>query len=69
MYKKIKPTVKDVAKRAGVSPSTVSRVISNNPKISKATRDRVLKEMEVLQFQPMPLRDHWHGQERILLAS
>lgn len=52
MYKKIKPTVKDVAKRAGVSPSTVSRVIANNPKISKATRDRVLKEMEVLQFQP-----------------
>lgn len=52
MSKTNKPTVKDVAKRAGVSPSTVSRVISNHPKISQATRDRVLKEMEALEYQP-----------------
>ncbi len=47
-----KPTVKDVARRAGVSPSTVSRVISDPPRRSHATRDRVLKEREALQYQP-----------------
>ena len=52
MNRKAKPTVKDVAKQAGVSPSTVSRVISNNPRISQATRDRVFKEMEALQYHP-----------------
>jgi DNA-binding LacI/PurR family transcriptional regulator len=45
-------TVNDVAKLAGVSPSTVSRVISNNPKISEATRTRVLQCMEELGYYP-----------------
>ena len=55
-------TVKDVAKHAGVSPSTVSRVCNNNPSISKETRDRVQKaiaelgyELPVLQETPVPI--------------
>lgn len=52
MEKKHKPTVKDVALRAGVSPSTVSRVLSNHPKISQATKDRVWREMEAIGYQP-----------------
>lgn len=45
-------TVKDVALKANVSPSTVSRVISNHPKISEETRVRVLKVMEELGYYP-----------------
>ena len=45
-------TVKDVAEKAKVSPSTVSRVISNHPKISEETRVRVLKVMDDLGYYP-----------------
>ena len=44
-------TVKDVARHAGVSPSTVSRVCNNNPSISKETRDRVQKAIEELGYE------------------
>ena len=48
-------TVKDVAKYAGVSPSTVSRVCNNNPAISKETRDRVLQAIAELGYElPSP---------------
>lgn len=45
-------TIKDIAKRAGVSPSTVSRVCNNNPSISKETRDRVQKIIDELGYEP-----------------
>lgn len=43
-------TIKDVARLAGVSPSTVSRVISRNPKISPATVRKVKEAMETLGY-------------------
>ena len=45
-------TVNDVAKKAGVSTSTVSRVISDNPRISNSTKEKVLKIMEELGYYP-----------------
>ncbi|GGF94158.1 LacI family DNA-binding transcriptional regulator [Paenibacillus abyssi] len=43
-------TIKDVAKAAGVSPSTVSRVISNHPRISRKTVAKVKSIMEELGY-------------------
>lgn len=43
-------TIKDVAKKAGVSPSTVSRVLSNHPRISKETARKVRTIMDELGY-------------------
>ncbi|GGF30580.1 LacI family transcriptional regulator [Halobacillus andaensis] len=43
-------TIKDVAKRANVAPSTVSRVISDSPRISEDTKRRVRKIMEEMGY-------------------
>ncbi|WP_372662018.1 LacI family DNA-binding transcriptional regulator [Cohnella sp.] len=45
-------TIKDVAKKAGVSPSTVSRVIAEHPRISAETSKRVKEIMEELGYHP-----------------
>lgn len=48
----MKITINDVAKAAGVSTSTVSRVISDNPRISEETKRRVRKVIEELNYHP-----------------
>jgi DNA-binding LacI/PurR family transcriptional regulator len=45
-------TIKDVAKAAGVSPSTVSRVISNHQRISRKTSIKVKQIMSDLGYHP-----------------
>lgn len=45
-------TIKDVAKAAGVSVMTVSRVINKKEYIAQATRDRVLKAIKDLHYKP-----------------
>jgi DNA-binding LacI/PurR family transcriptional regulator len=45
-------TVWDVARRAQVSPGTVSRALSGSPRISEATRARVRDAAEALHYRP-----------------
>lgn len=46
------PTIKDVAKRAGVGLGTVSRVLNNHPRVSADTREKVLAAIGELGFRP-----------------
>ena len=46
-------TIKDVAKLAMVSTSTVSRVCNNNPAISRETQERVRAAMAELGYVPL----------------
>lgn len=48
----MKITIKEIAEDAGVSVSTVSRVMSNSPKISEATKERVREAVERLNYKP-----------------
>ncbi len=45
-------TINDIAKAANVSPSTVSRTIANNPRISAKTRERIFKLMKEMNYHP-----------------
>lgn len=45
-------TIKDVAKHAGVSPATVSRVLNRHPYVADDVRDRVLDAIEALGYRP-----------------
>jgi DNA-binding LacI/PurR family transcriptional regulator len=46
------PSMNDVAKKAGVSIVTVSRVVNNNSNVNEATRTKVLKAIKELKYQP-----------------
>lgn len=48
----MKITINDVAREAGVSKSTVSRVLSDNPSISDETKEKVKAVIERLGYKP-----------------
>ena len=49
-----KPTINDVARLAGVSKKTVSRVINHSPLLNKETRQRVETVIKELGYVPNP---------------
>lgn len=52
----------DIAKIAGVSRSTVSRVINNYPNVPEETRQKVLKVIEEYDYVP-------HASARMLAGA
>lgn len=47
-------TLKDIAKLAGVSISTVSRVVNNFPGVKAKTREHVLQIIQQYHYEPDP---------------
>ncbi|MDX8364554.1 LacI family DNA-binding transcriptional regulator [Cytobacillus sp. IB215665] len=48
----MKVTIKDIAKMAGVSPATVSKIINNYKDVGEETRQKVLDIMEQTGYRP-----------------
>lgn len=60
-------TIEEIAKQAGVSRSTVSRVLNQHPSVSETARERVLAVTQRLNFQPnLAARGLAAGRTRIL---
>lgn len=48
----MKVTIKDIAREAGVSVTTVSRVLNNKVDVSEKTREKILKIIDKLKYNP-----------------
>lgn len=47
-----KITIKEIAKLAGVSTQTVSRVVNNSPNVKEETRNKIIKYIKELGYKP-----------------
>ncbi|MDE0611052.1 MAG: LacI family DNA-binding transcriptional regulator [Anaerolineaceae bacterium] len=61
-------TLKDVARAAGVSTKTVSRVVNNDRHVSDALRQRVLRAIEDLDYRPNLVARHMRTQKTRLVG-
>ncbi len=52
---KKRPTIRDIARLAGVSHVTVSRALRSNPRISAPTRDRIKEIAKKIGYRPDPV--------------
>jgi LacI family transcriptional regulator len=62
------PTIKDVAREAGVSISTVSSVLNGNKPVSEALAARVRQAIEKLEFHPNHMARSLHAKRTRTLA-
>jgi LacI family transcriptional regulator len=62
------PTIRDVAKHAGVAPITVSRVINDSGYVSQATRTRVEEAIDTLGYVPNMLGQSLRFKQTMTLA-
>lgn len=61
--KSARPTINDVARKAGVSKATVSGVINGTGSVKDSTRSRVLEAIEELNYRPSGLAKRTGGSE------
>ena len=62
------PTILDVAEKAGVSRSTVSRVLTNSGRVDPETKQKVLAAMKELNYQPSQVARNLRRKETNLIA-
>jgi DNA-binding LacI/PurR family transcriptional regulator len=60
--------IKDIAKMAGVSVTTVSRVLNNHPYVSEDKREAVIRAMEESDYQPNINAVHLSKGETLLIG-
>lgn len=61
-------TIRDVSKEAGVSRTTVTRVLSEPDKVAKKTRDKVMAAVEKLQYRPNMLSQTFRNKRTNLIV-
>lgn len=61
-------TISDVARHAGVSPMTVSRVVNGEAGVRPLTRERVQAAIAALHYVPNPAARHLAGSELIRIG-
>jgi DNA-binding LacI/PurR family transcriptional regulator len=62
-----KPTIRDVAREAGVSVATVSRILNEKPDVSEETRAKVLRTIDNLGYaRNMQWRQLTTGRSRVV---
>lgn len=64
-----RPSIRDVAEKAGVSHTTASMALRGDPRISKATRLKVVEAAKALDYHPHALVSELMAQLRTLRAS
>jgi len=62
------PKIEDVARTASVSTATVSRVLSGKTNVTEATRQRVLKVAEQLNYRPSRVAQSLRSQKSLIIG-